>query len=272
MMRGRVNNKRHAMALLFPEFTRFYRKGQTMPKVDLVCDACHTGFAVWPSFIANAERRGSKVRFCSVACSAAGRRAGIVASRGKTGQFKACEVCRNDFWVKASKANRRFCSEACRQEAFRQGIARADRGEPRPIRLRGADISCKFCGEVVYRKASMIARNIAITCGKRECVSAHGRALWGLGPQAPELIGVRGPRRRKTNFTAMQRAQWLESQCVRCGSGSNLALDHVIPVCAGGQSVRANAQTLCQPCNNWKAKHVDRLLSRQQAQSGGCKS
>lgn len=110
----------------------------------------------------------------------------------------------------------------------------------------------------------MITRNISKTCGDRLCVGAYSRSLWGLAPRDEETARKpRGQRKaRATNFTAKQRVEWMGEQCARCGSTDNLTLDHVIAVCAGGQSVKENAQTLCGPCNNWKAKHVDRPMAR----------
>lgn len=239
-----------------------------MPKVELTCVTCQKRFERWPAFVRHAEKRGSPIRFCSRACMSQGRTDGLVSTRPRTGRYKTCEICGTKFWCRPSSERLKCCSEACRQESIRTR-GHENRGTPRPARLRGREITCRFCGDIVYRKASMISRNIAITCGKQKCVSAYGRSLWGLGPRTPELIGVRGPRKRAHNFTAKQRIEWLEGHCARCGTTENLALDHIVPVCAGGKSDRANAQTLCQPCNNWKAKHVDRPLARQQALSGG---
>ena len=61
-------------------------------------------------------------------------------------------------------------------------------------------------------------------------------------------------------FTPWQKANWNDTKCVWCDSTENLVLDHIIPVMCGGLNERTNAQTLCQPCNMWKLKHVDRPL------------
>lgn len=42
-------------------------------------------------------------------------------------------------------------------------------------------------------------------------------------------------------------------RCLRCGATESLTLDHVRPRSKGGSDRVANLQTLCQPCNNWKA-------------------
>jgi hypothetical protein len=61
-------------------------------------------------------------------------------------------------------------------------------------------------------------------------------------------------------FTKEQKAQWTEPQCKWCKSTEELVLDHILPIMCSGTNIRANAQTLCGPCNRWKMKHVDRPL------------
>lgn len=64
--------------------------------------------------------------------------------------------------------------------------------------------------------------------------------------------------RYRSNFSTAQRREWTGTQCIWCSATDNLVLDHIIPVLAGGKAVKANAQTLCQPCNLWKMWNVDR--------------
>lgn len=236
-----------------------------MPKVSFTCRMCSSEFQVFPAQVRYAERRGTPIQFCSQACLGAGRSAGLIKAKRKTGQELTCEVCASKFYRQASmiKAGKsRFCSEPCRLKAHELRLV--DRTGPRPKLLRGKHIACMFCGELTYRKKSMIERNIAKTCGKVECVSAYGRQLWGLAPRDPETVALPRPKRktRTTNFLPLQRKAWLDTKCAYCGTTQNLTLDHIIPVCAGGQSTRENAQTLCGPCNNWKATNLDRPLSR----------
>lgn len=67
--------------------------------------------------------------------------------------------------------------------------------------------------------------------------------------------------RYRSNFSAAQRREWTGKACLWCTAIDDLVLDHIIPVVAGGQAVKANAQTLCRPCNLWKMWNVDRPLS-----------
>lgn len=244
-----------------------------MPKVELVCEQCASGFSVFPSAMQHAEARGTRIRFCSVDCRLAAKAAGAIKGRPRTGQTVTCVVCAATVYrgPKRIREGRAYvCSEACRLAAHEKKLI--DRTAPRPNRKLGEEIKCFHCGKAVYRKKSMIERRIAMTCGASTCVSAYSRSLWGLPPLTEKQAAYKkGPARRASNFTAAQRVAWLGSSCARCGTAKNLSLDHIIPVAAGGLSTRENAQTLCQPCNIWKSNHEDRQLAVafRQSHSGG---
>ena len=47
-------------------------------------------------------------------------------------------------------------------------------------------------------------------------------------------------------------------RCLRCGSSSELEVDHIVPLAAGGPGCWDNLQTLCRPCNQLKTgQHID---------------
>lgn len=218
-----------------------------------------------------AQVKGKQAKaFCSNACVGEARTKGLIGAKKRRGETLTCEVCDTEFYRKPyhlKKGRRRFCSEACRLRAHQ--LRMVDRTQLRPKRLRGKTIACMFCGSTIYRKKSMLERNIGKTCGSVECVSAYGRSLWGLAPREELLTRPKRKYRAGANFNAQKLRDWLDDKCARCGTTENLTLDHILPVCCGGLPMRENAQTLCGPCNNWKAKHIDRPMARKQLLSGG---
>lgn len=44
--------------------------------------------------------------------------------------------------------------------------------------------------------------------------------------------------------------------CLKCGSGDRLSIDHVVPSSLGGSDAFFNLQTLCEPCNFEKADTI----------------
>jgi hypothetical protein len=231
-----------------------------MPKVQLTCLVCATSFSRFPSMV----RSGPS--FCSRACTGKGKTLGLAGTKKRRGETLSCEVCGTAFYRGQSsikKGRRRFCSEGCRIKAYEAKLI--DRTGERPNRKLGKTVTCSICQTPIYRKKSMISRNIDKTCGSLTCISSYARGLWGLPARHAELISLPKHKRkaRPTNFTAKQRVEWLDKSCARCGTTQNLTLDHILAVCNGGLSVRENAQTLCGPCNNWKAKYVDRPLAKQ---------
>jgi hypothetical protein len=239
-----------------------------MPKVTFTCERCSTEFAVFPAYIRYVESRGSRVKFCSRKCTDEARAAGLIGSRKRTGENVTCAICGTVHYRKPNRLRRNtlhFCSEPCRIEAIRQNLTDRKFDQASEKKRTGSKFRCLICGTEKYQKRSYIARNVDKTCGKRSCISAYSRSLWGLPPRSDEERRIKrsSPQKaRETNFTGAQRAQWIDTSCTWCGSTENLCLDHTIPVAAGGKSVRSNAQTLCQPCNVWKGNHVDRPMAK----------
>ena len=237
-----------------------------MSKISTVCKQCGITFERFQSYHNQAEKRGKPIQFCSLKCLGLAKSAGIVGTKKKTGETLNCEVCNTAFYaVKSKVESQRFCSEPCRINAFKAKLI--DRTAPRPDMLKGEEIACVICGNLVYRKASYIKRGINKTCGDPQCLSTYGRADWGLAPRV--YITPKQARKKRDVFTSAQRATWKDTMCAKCGSFENLTLDHIIPVCCGGLSIKENCQTLCQSCNTLKGNTSDKLLSKSQNQSGG---
>lgn len=240
-----------------------------MPKIGKTCVRCGASFEVWPSRIKWQEQRGIEIKFCSRECTAAARAEKLIRSRPREGEYVPCSTCGKQIYRKQFKLNKdtlHFCSQKCRVLALSEGRIDRKFEQANEKKRTGRKFSCCICGSEKYRRISYFMRNVNKTCGKPECVSAYARSRWGLDP-CPDSnrrkSGKRGLRpRRATNFTAKQRVEWMDAKCKRCGSDQNLTLDHILAVCCGGKSVRENAQTLCGPCNNWKAEHIDKPLAR----------
>jgi hypothetical protein len=186
----------------------------------------------------------------------------------KTGSDVVCTTCGGTFYKKRSRVLRdklHFCSETCRTQAISANVIDRKFAQAALKKRTGETFLCCICGEPKYQKRSYIARDVNKTCGKPSCVSAYSRSLWGLPPRSESeriMKRLRPMKARATNFTASQRVAWLDDKCAHCGVRENLSLDHIIPVCAGGQSVKSNAQTLCQPCNNRKLFEHDLPLAK----------
>lgn len=44
-------------------------------------------------------------------------------------------------------------------------------------------------------------------------------------------------------------------KCRKCGSTTNLQVDHIIPIAQGGQTVKSNLWTLCLDCHIKRPRH-----------------
>lgn len=44
--------------------------------------------------------------------------------------------------------------------------------------------------------------------------------------------------------------------CLKCGSKYKLSLDHIIPICKGGENCITNLQPLCKNCNSSKGSKI----------------
>lgn len=69
---------------------------------------------------------------------------------------------------------------------------------------------------------------------------------------------VRGAIKRKNLSTTACLAVFAKDgyQCVRCGTGEELTVDHIHPVALGGGDEPENLQTLCKRCNSRKGTKV----------------
>jgi len=254
----------YTVALIFPEFTRILLIGSDMTKIEKTCLKCGARFLIYPARQRDADKKGLEVKFCSRACTDKARSDGDIKGNPKRGAIVSCSICGNETYRKSGRIKSTklfFCSDICRILAISKNLIDRKFDQASEKKRTGVKFHCCICGAEKYQRPSYFNKGVNKTCGNSDCVSAYSRSLWNLPPFEGERK-PKTPSRRATNFTAKQRAEWMGDKCVRCGTSENLCLVHKIPVCAGGLSVKDNAQTLCQPCNNWKAKNFDRPFAR----------
>lgn len=133
------------------------RTGRPRTKTTVECSNCGTQIERHPSAI---ERSKTKMFFCSSQCRNA------KGSKPKTGRYRPCEHCGQDFWVIPAEEDRaKFCSATCRDTSHRVGT------EIRTCEGCGADFvfnltmekwnAGRFCSKTCmhsYRKAQSIGR------------------------------------------------------------------------------------------------------------------
>lgn len=184
---------------------------------------------------------------------------------------------------KGRRDGRQSRCQTCQQsyEVVRRAALRAFEREA-PERKR-----CPKCGET--KAAAEFRRDLnqkdTLTSRCSECLRAVAREWVAANPERHRQDSLRQyyykgrdrareryqsdaeyKRRRDRHRTVRRRAggtltaaEWAAmldfygTVCLRCGSGPP-TLDHVVPICKGGENTIANAQPLCRSCNSRKGK------------------
>lgn len=194
-----------------------------------------------------------------------------------------CEVCAADKYYPPSVLLRiagRFCSKKC------EAISRI---KPESH----VSVVCAHCAKEFVRDVHRVKEQNF--CSK-ECVAAYQKSqpsVWGktFDPEARrEYFRKYGARNRaRVNEMArrwgrenrdyrntiqqvrraggsLTRKEWGDvldrygRSCARCKSKSDLQMDHIVPVAAGGLTVKTNVQPLCGPCNRSKSDSREFLI------------
>lgn len=148
---------------------------------------------------------------CSRKCAAVNR---------LKGEARNCKQCGKGFYALKRDIDKGFgiyCSNDCNGAAYRRQVT----------------VKCNWCSKPIQRVFNEAANRKTLYCDMT-CKTAWNRRFYA---------------RRSRKFSPWHKKAWRETFCRRCGSTTNLQLDHIIPRFAGGMPVRENAQTLCRPCN-----------------------
>ena len=184
----------------------------------------------------------------------------------RTGKQFPCMICGKLFYRRGSQIARgitKTCGAPECKSASMQGENNPFWGKDHTPEVRAHIASIKRANPTKRKPGP--PKGYKHTPEARAKMSASLRERWRLNrdkmlaqfqhPQKP-----RDKQRYRYCFTRWQRENWTASNCLWCDTTNDLVLDHIIPVMCGGLNEQKNAQTLCQPCNMWKLKYVDRPL------------
>lgn len=221
------------------------------------CELCGSSFATY---------HRTQV-FCSRACRDAVRRKGSILN---------CAVCRTAFYRAACKRDattHQFCSRACKIEWEKHWKReRVQHQEELSVNLAPTQVNTG--SPCIHGHDSPRWR------GSRECVQCSRERKQLYRQEHREKIRAKRKAWREANrekvvrklraLSANKRARVYECNgtisaadvaavfeaygyaCLACGSTDRLALDHVIPLAAGGPNLPSNLQPLCISCNSKK--------------------
>lgn len=176
-----------------------------------------------------------------------------------------CLVCGRAFTRYQAQVDRgatKTCSKKCLGTYFK------GKGNPFWGRTHSAETRKRVSGSRKGKaRGNQNAKGYKHTESAKQRIGAASRTLWAEHrdemieslPRGEKHHFHKPPelRRYRKNFSPRQRRELISDTCAYCGRTDLLVLDHIIPVFDGGTNADENAQTLCQPCNLWKTKHVD---------------
>ena len=184
-------------------------------------------------------------RFCTRACAFAHKR------KNKKGESCSiwcghCVICGNAF---VSRMKRHACGRACFRQKERDRARRIDHSKPRPR------CQCRECGEVFYpllgkKNRGFCSARCMLRSGRRQ--SKHVRRLRLNTNGTRETIHLAVLCKRDGN------------RCQICGGKISAtskdgplvwqplaaSVDHIVPVCEGGEHKYANVQLAHRMCNS----------------------
>lgn len=157
--------------------------------------------------------------------------------------MKSCNSCHNTQPLTSFSKNARQADGLCR-ECKDCAKARA--------KVRYKKEGDKLRRQMAEQRKTNYEYRIAIERASRKKRKESQRPL----KNARQSIRNRILQGNKFVLDSKQIAKIYASPCFRCGSNSNISLDHVIPLSRGGNHSIGNLMPLCQPCNSSKGKKL----------------
>jgi len=129
--------------------------------------------------------------------------------------------------------------------------------------IASKDTRCALCGDNSISAKSAIEEYSLQVPGMAlcwACAESAANAFWkkhsGEWLTWPNEVTVTARAAVKKSIPQGLRTKVFERdmyRCLRCGAHQDLSADHIIPESEGGPTSEENLQTLCRPCNSWKA-------------------
>lgn len=187
----------------------------------------------------------------------------------KTGRNFVCEFCGEEFYRRGSHIKRgitKSCGAPLCKSAAMSGANNPFWGKNHsPETLEGIEATKRARPPRTYGPAKgsfthTPAAKAKMTATLKERWATRRDEMIAKLPRGEDHHWRRSNHepRHRSNFTEVQKREWMASACVWCEAVDDLVMDHVIPVSAGGKNKKTNAQTLCRHCNLWKATYIDR--------------
>ena len=123
--------------------------------------------------------------------------------------------------------------------------------------------SCKICGNQLDGEEIVknLDRHGLCVCDRCAMRVANAYEHWHGGyeiNQARECQEKREPLSGDVRWKIFKRDGYA---CVRCGSDSDLTIDHITPRSRGGSDEESNLQTMCRSCNSAKgARPLEEMI------------
>lgn len=116
---------------------------------------------------------------------------------------------------------------------------------------------CSLCRNDldIEEKIKYLEKHGVCICDRCASIVSSAYESWHGG--AGSVYGISA----STSSNISGKKRWLVFKkdmykCVKCGSDSDLTIDHVMPASKGGSNDISNLQTLCRSCNSSKGDRI----------------